>query len=244
MIVNLTENGWEVIYHRAHALLAAQLAGHWPINDTTARRVETVAAISHHDDLEREWEGDHLTPAGAPLDFTLSSFTSIPILAKHIEDAEYRGRWVALLTSMHTCFINEPKRQELAEMARFLDDQYQRQSEWRQALNLTKEHTEKAYAFMGWCDRLSLILCQRQLPACQRALEITRGPDGQRYEVSQRRDGTVQVTPWPFARQEFTVHIEATELSQMAFKDNAALVSALKQAAIKTLTWTFVAPSD
>jgi hypothetical protein len=27
MIANLHEKGWEVIYHRAHALLAAQIAG-------------------------------------------------------------------------------------------------------------------------------------------------------------------------------------------------------------------------
>ncbi|WP_445240256.1 DUF3891 family protein [Microcoleus vaginatus] len=27
MIANLTATGWEIIYHRAHALLAAQLGG-------------------------------------------------------------------------------------------------------------------------------------------------------------------------------------------------------------------------
>ncbi|MEH2083331.1 MAG: DUF3891 family protein [Nostoc sp.] len=34
---------------------------------------ETIAAISHHDDLEKEWEEDILTEAGAPKDFTLST---------------------------------------------------------------------------------------------------------------------------------------------------------------------------
>jgi hypothetical protein len=29
MIVNLSKDGWDIIYHRAHALLAAQLAGQW-----------------------------------------------------------------------------------------------------------------------------------------------------------------------------------------------------------------------
>nr|WP_281261363.1 DUF3891 family protein [Chamaesiphon polymorphus] len=71
MIVNLTDNGWEIIYHRAHALLAAQIAGYWQTPDDTTRLVDTIAAIAHHDDLEREWEGNHLTKAGAPLDFTL-----------------------------------------------------------------------------------------------------------------------------------------------------------------------------
>ncbi|MBD0304742.1 MAG: DUF3891 family protein, partial [Tolypothrix sp. T3-bin4] len=73
MIVNATPNGWEIIYHRAHALLAAQLAGQWRRKDAPARLYETIAAISHHDDLEKEWEEDNLTEAGAPKDFLLSS---------------------------------------------------------------------------------------------------------------------------------------------------------------------------
>jgi hypothetical protein len=32
---------------------------------------DTIAAISHHDDLEKEWEDNQLTEAGAPKDFTL-----------------------------------------------------------------------------------------------------------------------------------------------------------------------------
>jgi Protein of unknown function (DUF3891) len=56
VIFNQHENGWEVIYHRAHALLAAQIAGNWHKKDLPQRIIETVAAISHHDDLEKEWE--------------------------------------------------------------------------------------------------------------------------------------------------------------------------------------------
>ncbi len=46
----------EVIYHRAHALLAAEIAGHWNAKNRPQRWLETIAAISHHDDLAREWE--------------------------------------------------------------------------------------------------------------------------------------------------------------------------------------------
>lgn len=49
MIVNLIEEGWEVIYHRAHALLAAQIGGHWRKKDSPERLYETLAAISHQD---------------------------------------------------------------------------------------------------------------------------------------------------------------------------------------------------
>ncbi len=56
MIANLTPTGWEIIYHRAHAWLAAQLGGQWKRSKSPIRLYETIAAISHHDDLEKEWE--------------------------------------------------------------------------------------------------------------------------------------------------------------------------------------------
>ena len=75
MIVNAIAEGWEIFYHRAHALLAAQIGMHleWQIGERPARMTETIAAISHHDDLVMEWEIEHLGPAGTPLDFTLQS---------------------------------------------------------------------------------------------------------------------------------------------------------------------------
>jgi len=240
VIVNLIEQGWEVIYHRAHALLAAQIAGYWQTIDTTARLVETVAAISHHDDLEREWQDNELTPAGTPLDFTLDSKVNVQSLEENVKDALFRGRWVALLTSMHMSYLNEPRRGKLAELDQFLDRQRQLQKQWCKALDLTQQDAEKAYAFMQWCDRLSLILCQRQLPEDERALEISQGPDGNRYDIRQRSDSTVAVEPWPFKDKQFTVHVEARELSQVQFENNAALRKALEEAAVKMLEWRFV----
>jgi hypothetical protein len=240
VIVNQNEQGWEIIYHRAHALLAAQLAGQWRRQDSPPRLYETLAAISHHDDLEREWEEKNLTPAGAPLDFTLDKSTHLQKLKKHTTDARYRGRWVAMLISMHTSFLNEGKRGESAELDSFLDEQLERQKQFRQELQISKQEAEKAYAFMQWCDRLSLILCQRKLPVGERALEISKGPDGKRYDVTQLQDERVNVTPWPFEESEFTVNVEASCLNQLQFESSAALTAALQAAPIKTLEWTFV----
>ena len=241
MIANLIQTGWEVIYHRAHALLAAQIAGHWYSLDRPPERlIETIAAISHHDDLEREWEGNHLTEAGTPLDFTLEKKTNLKKLRELTKNARYRGRWVAMLISMHTSFLNEGKRGESAELDDFLDEQLENQKQWRQELKITKKEADKAYAFMQWCDRLSLILCQHELPMDERALEISTGPDGKRYDVIQRSDGTVSVQPWPFTEKEFKVSVEACYLSQVKFDDNAALTEALQTAPIKLLEWMFV----
>ncbi|MHC5724812.1 MAG: DUF3891 family protein [Nostoc sp.] len=244
MIVNATPNGWEVIYHRAHALLAAELAGQWRRKDSPARLYETIAAISHHDDLEKEWEEDILTEAGAPKDFTLSSNTdvgsTVEKLAELANNARYRGRWVALLISRHISRLNESKRGQAPEMDKFLDEQLENQQHWRKELGIKKEDVDAAYAFMQWCDRLSLILCQQQLPEDERFLEISKGPEGQRYDIMQRSDNLVVVKPWPFEKDKFTVNVEACDISQVKFESSSELTQALQQAPIKVLEWTFV----
>lgn len=242
MIVNLVQEGWEIIYHRAHALLAAQLAGHWRKSDSPERLYETIAAISHHDDLEREWEGNELTEAGAPLDFTLNTESSLVALREHINNARYRGRWVTLLTSKHICFLSQDKWGTSKEWDSFLNEQVQNQERWREALGIEKDAAERAYQFMRWCDRLSLILAQKQIPDAGRALEITSGIDGQRYDVRQMKDGRLTVEPWCFEESEFTVNVEACYLSDLKYNNNKALVKALQAAPIKVLEWTFAKP--
>lgn len=238
MIVNLMKDGWEVIYHRAHALLAAQLAGHWRKSDSPERLYETIAAISHHDDLEREWESNQLTEAGAPLDFTLSSDSSLDKFKEQITSARYRGRWVTILTSKHICFLTQSQK-GVKEWDEFLDAQMELQKQYSKALGISEADVERAYQFMRWCDRLSLILVQRKLPDVSRALEITSGIDGQRYDVRELDDGRVTVEPWPFESREFTVNVEACYLSELKYDSNEALVAALQQAPIQVLEWTF-----
>jgi Protein of unknown function (DUF3891) len=236
----MTDNGWEIIYHRAHALLAAQIAGYWHTPDDTAQLVDTIAAIAHHDDLEREWQGNHLTKAGAPLDFTLDGGEnlSVPPLYAHVEEALYRGRWVALLVSMHMSFLSEGKRGEMPELDEFLDKQIELRKTWRKSLGISEADTEKAYAKMQCCDRLSLILCQRQIPEGERWLEIAKGPTGERHDIIQRGD-TLSVKPWPFKDKKFTVHVDASYLTQMKFESDRELIESLQQAPIKSIEWTF-----
>jgi hypothetical protein len=239
MIVNQTKDGWEVIYHRAHALLAAQLAGQWDRKLIPARFFETIAAISHHDDLEKEWEDAQVTEVGAPLDFTLDAKSSIEQLEKLVESAQHRGRWVAMLVSTHICFLNQNRRGTAKEWDSFLDEQLKKQEQWRKALKINKDEAARAYDFMEWCDRLSLILCQQQLPEDQRALEISSRLDNQRYDVRQLSDDKVTVEPWCFEKDEFTVNIEAIHLNQLKFKDNAALQAAFREAPIEVVQWHF-----
>jgi len=244
MIVNLTNSGWEIIYHRAHALLAAKIAGEWDRNQLpTVRFYETIAAISHHDDLEQEWEDAQLTDAGAPLDFTLDAESSIEQLANLVESALHRSQWVAMLVSMHVCCLNQSRYGTSEEWDRFLNGQVEKQEKWRKLLGIDKDEADRAYQFMHWCDRLSLILCQQKLPADERALEITSRLDNRRYDIKQFNDGTVTVEPWPFEKDRFQLHLEVTYLSQLKFEDNADLQKALREAPIREIAWEFAKSS-
>jgi hypothetical protein len=243
MIVRPLPEGWKVYFHRNHALLATQIALRWKREEGLERVAETVAAIAQHDDLEHELEDDHLTPAGAPMDYTLrdrDDRTEIPRWEQLLEDALHRSRWVALLTAMHVCFLNQDKRGDSERLDRFcqqIDDQATR---WRKELGIEAAEVERGYAFLQWCDRLSLILIQEELPRAERRLEISAGPDGTRYHLLQREgDGTITVDPWPFAEERFTLQAESRALNRLAFPSNAALQKALKDAPVQTEEWVF-----
>jgi hypothetical protein len=240
MIVNTYPAGWEIIHQRAHGLLAVQLAYHWRTDQRPQRWVETLVAITEHDDAQEDWQGaNHLNEAGAPVDFTHKPF-SMTQLERIAGLSQHKGRWVALLISMHLSFIYEPLRGEHKELGPFLDLQKKNQQRWRKDLGIRVTEAEAAYAIVQWCDQFSLILCKHQLPAGERALEISRGPDGQRYDVVQRSDGTLKVNPWPFAEDAFTVAVEATYVEQLHYASDNELQSVMETSAIRPLEWHFV----
>ncbi|GAA4003180.1 hypothetical protein GCM10022408_13380 [Hymenobacter fastidiosus] len=240
MIVNPTKAGWQIIYQQAHALLAAQLAWHWPPFGPTDRWVSILAAIAQHDDEQKHWDGHYgLTPAGAPADFTLQEF-SLEQAQGVMRAARFQGRWRSLLTSMHLSVLYESLRGQQKSTDEFLDKQLASQGAWRKQLKVTTKEAQQAYDLMHWCDRLSLILCRRELPEMSRALEIYTGLNGQRYDVTRpTTDGPIVVAPWPFQEKRFTVSVEATALSQLQFRHDAELAAALQGAPIETLTWDF-----
>ncbi|RAK68058.1 DUF3891 family protein [Hymenobacter edaphi] len=238
MIVNYTAEGWQIIYQQAHALLAAQLLHQWPAFLPPARWVGLLAAAAQHDDGQRRWDGRYaLTPNGAPADFTMKAFS--PEQAREVmREARFQGRWRSLLTSLHLSFLYEELRGQSPETDAFLDEQRRCQQRWRRELQLRKAEADQAYALLQWCDRLSLILCRHELPDLARALEISRGPDGRRYDVRRAAADAVQVQPWPFAATEFEVSVEAVELRQLQFGSDEELSAAIKAAPITTLRWT------
>ncbi|MCC9166425.1 DUF3891 family protein [Pontibacter harenae] len=240
MIVNATPEGWEVIYQQAHGLLAAQLAYHLKPALQCQHWIDTIIAIANHDNRQKTWHGrDGLTPAGAPADFTLLP-TTLEQARELMHAVRFQSRWVTMLTSMHMSYLYEEVRGQDKATDTFLDEQQQLQESCKKSLQISPEEAKRAYAIMQWCDRLSLILCRNELPADERALEITAGPDEQVYFVKQLKNKTIQVEPWPFAQNKLTLQVEYRELKQLQFKNEKELAEALKKSAVLWKSWKIV----
>lgn len=241
MIVNLQPGGWEVIYQPAHGLLAVKLASHWRLSERGSYWTELLAAITQHDNHQKAFSGaNYLNAIGAPADFLIAGGSPLEQAQQVVAEASYQGRYVALLTSMHTTHIYAAKREGDRAFADFLDEQEAQQRVWRRALSVTKRDAEKDYAIMGWCDRCSLILCQNELPSEGRRLEVAATPEGVHSYIWRREDETLGVDPWPFEDTPFEVSVEAKELTQLHFDGDEALRATLMGAPTQVKRWTFV----
>jgi len=242
MIVNSMQDGWEVIYQRSHALLAATLVSYWHQALRPERWTETLVAIAQHDDQENYWEGSRqLSDIGAPLDFTQIDIDTNKIKARFtIENGEQQSLWIALMLSRHTSFLYEAMRGQDAALDEFLDEQIANQKLWMKVVGVSKKETDQAYAIVGWADRLSLILCKRELPDGERWLDICNGPDDQLYRVMQQADNTVKLDPWPYEVNRVTFSVEARKLKQLKFESDIAFRKAIQEAEVEKREWEFV----
>ncbi|GAB3699675.1 hypothetical protein GCM10027592_25980 [Spirosoma flavus] len=239
MLVNQTDSGWNIIHQPAHGLLALQLALAWKIDKRPTQWVETLTAIGEHDDGQVPWKGrNHLTASGAPLHFKLIDY-SLEQCRNLIQIGLQKSRWNALMVSMHTSFLYEPKRGSSEELDTFLEQQIANQTLWRKETKTTKAEAKYAYEFLQWCDALSLILCLQQIPPEERRLEVSKGPDGVAYFIYQRTDGTLALDPWPFDQSNFEVHTEAFQLNQLVFKSDQQLYQAIQEAEVEVQRWEF-----
>lgn len=239
MIVNQTDAGWQIINQQAHGLLAVQAAMHWRNDKRPFHWIETLIALTEHDDGQDPWKGrNHLTAAGAPLHFEILEY-SVEQCRNMIDIGLQKSRWNALMLSMHTTFLYEQKRGTDAELDTFLNQQTTNQGKWRKQYKATKAEADYAYAFVQWCDALSLVLCLGQLPSEGRRLEVSKGPDGEPYFIFQRTDETIGLDPWPFDTSEFSVHVETFQLAKLAFQDDNELYNAMQDAPMVLKEWMF-----
>ncbi|WP_129715426.1 DUF3891 family protein [Pedobacter sp. SYP-B3415] len=236
MIVNYTEQGWEIITQRAHGLLSAALAAQWKKSVRGPRWIELLTAIAEHDDSRIELlQKDLLTAAGAPQNFTMKK-----IDLQHCEEtifmAQSKSTYIALLCSVHLDFVCPPDVGR--EVKNFLGRQAAQREQWRRQLGITAAQLKKDYSLLEWCDALSLLLCQNENQPEGRKIEISEGPDGVVHQLFQ--EGTkLKVDPWPFEASGFDVSYEYRTLTQMVFKTPDEFRKVLLNTVPEIRTWSF-----
>lgn len=239
MIVNYTEGGWQVITQRAHGILAASLAAQWKATERPLRWTETVLAIAEHDDAEVELDGEALlTATGGPLNFDMKKF-ELEHCRRLAMLSQTKSRYVALLTSLHMEFLYRKDADDLPEAKAFLKEQKTLQAGWQKELGMTEEETLRCYNLLEWADACSLLLCQSALQPEKRKLEISTGPDGQMYYLTQVDEKTLTIEPWPFEEKSFEVRFEWRLIEQLQFDSSAAFREAFLAAAVQEKAWTF-----
>jgi hypothetical protein len=236
MIVNYTNQGWEIITQRAHGLLAAQLAMHWSVKERPHRWTETLLAIAEHDDARTELESEQLlTPQGGPLNFDMQLFD--PEHCRLLANLSLsKSRYIALLTSMHMVFLFKKEASTNPLVKPFLKEQEKMQKQWLKELHIKPEEATRIYHLLEWCDAFSLLLCRHEVQPEQRTIEISHGPDEQAYQL-QATGNQLTVKPWPFEDKTFEVRVEKRILNQLQFKSNKDFKDCFLTAEVKEMVW-------
>ncbi|RYU90027.1 DUF3891 family protein [Mucilaginibacter terrigena] len=237
MIVNYTEQGWEIITQRAHGLLAAQIAMQWRKKDRPERWTETLIAIADHDDAQTELEADDLlTTQGGPVDFSMKKFEAEHCQRLHNFSVS-KSRYIALLTSVHMSFLHKGEGETKPGVRSFLAEQEKLQKQWMKELGITQKEIDHAYGLMEWCDAFSLLLAQHEVQPENRTIEVSRGPDDKQYKLMRKDNGTLTIKPWPFEDVSFTLSLESRTLATLKFKSNDQFKKELAGAQVTEKIW-------
>ncbi|AMR31961.1 hypothetical protein A0256_11270 [Mucilaginibacter sp. PAMC 26640] len=238
MIVNYTEQGWEIVTQRAHGVLAAQIAMHWRIKDRPERWTETLIAIADHDDAQTELQSDDdlLTPQGGPVNFRMKKFEPEHCQRLHNFSIS-KSRYIALLTSMHMQFLHTAEMETNPLVKSFLEEQLKLQGKWRRELKISVKDASRAYSLLEWCDAFSLLLAQHEVQPENRLVEVSQGPDQLQYQLMQKENGSLTIKPWPFEEDNFRLNLETRVLGTLQFKSGAQFKKELEDAKVVEKVW-------
>jgi len=236
MIVNTADDHFEIIYQRAHGMLAAKIAEQM---DHTLRPpadywLETLVAIADHDDGRRSWESDfHLNEKGYPKDFTEFKFDEQQA-ARVVSTAECKSRWVAMLVSKHLVELYG----DMEEAKDLMQQQYSLQAKIQQHLPFSEEAAQMYYRLLKWSDELSLRICKYQIPAKgeKEFLEIL--PDGSKSFITHLEDKSV--APWIFQKDKVVFEVEKRIIEKRVYSSDQDLQDTLNNTPVSISSYKFI----
>ena len=227
MICLQRREGWDVVFQRAHAYMAARLLHSLPPDPSLACWPELLAATAQHDNGWTEWEpSGRLSPSGAPMDFEHAPMHTILEQAQRVcALGWHQDSAVGWLISRHMHQLYDPVRAQHQAFDTWLTDQADLRSQRARACDHSAQALERAYALMLWADTLSLTLCKETLPFGGRWVQLDPDHRGQSYRARRlERLDVVELDPWPFETPELQVSVDHRSLSALTYDDYASFL--------------------
>ncbi|WP_037315534.1 DUF3891 family protein [Salegentibacter sp. Hel_I_6] len=243
MIVNPTNEGWEIFSHSSHGLLAGKIANELQDKYKNKNWVATLAAIIEHDDRQLEFdEKNYLTNTGAPKDFLLEKRNVEEIIKRSkrlLQQAEGKSTWIAMLIVHHLIFIYKEMASEKKTISNFLEKLEKKEQQYIKNQNLSWEEVDSIYQVMVFSDRCSLILCQNAVPTKSRLLEVNTSINDQTFWISEKSTKELKIEPWIFRSKHFTINAEYKMIEKNSFSSNKEFKKLLEASKVKFKTWNF-----
>ncbi len=244
MIVKHRKEGWEIISHYAHGLLAGKIASQLKKELRPAHWVDVLTAIVEHDDHQLNFdEKNHLTDKGTPKDFTMKGGSDAEALEhgkRVFSTATEKSQLVGLLVGRHLNFLYKSLAKEYKPMKDFLDEIGELRKIQRKLYGLSKKEEDALYSMLLFCDRCSLILCQDEIPEVGRKLEINKTIENNTYYISRTDNKSLTIEPWPFEAKSFALDLEFRMLGKIKFQSNAELERSFLDATIKMKSFSIM----
>jgi hypothetical protein len=229
MICKKRGDGWEVIFQRNHALLAAEILADWKPEHRPQPWIQLLNACAQHDHGWQENDKDYLlSERGEPLDFLhIPMQTTLVLARRNLLNADAQSRWCAILVARHGeylySFKDDPDSQSyVRELKEFRTS--------RMAdIDVSAHHVEKMYELLCWADSLSLLVCCDPSDFT-RSLELKA--QGREYHAEQVREDLWSLHPWPYQSQTVELDYEVRVLPQPSFASPQELREALYQSPV------------
>lgn len=231
MIVKHTKEGWEIISHYTHGLLAGKIASAIAGFMDYTFWVDVLTGIIEHDDnLLNFNEKNYLTENGSPMDFTMRSRTP----DKELEHAEriylqavQKSQLIGLMIGKHLNFLYSGQADNNGSMKQFLEQITEDRKRQRKLYNLSSNDEKRFYDILLFADRCSLIICQGKIPTLGRELEVNQSIDDKTYHICKIDNSCVTLEPWPFQFDELNLSYEYRVVGQASFSNNEAFSKSL-----------------
>ncbi|MGB5943350.1 MAG: DUF3891 family protein [Leeuwenhoekiella sp.] len=241
MIVKQTKSGLEIITQTGHAFLAAQIAAALQDKYHSTYGLEVLLATFNHEAINTDFNsGRVLSDIGVPLDFTESQETTEETIEKiksMTQKALYKSRMIFAFMAQHMLTIHADK--ESRTFLEFADTLRKKINSHLKEVGLKKKEFVEIYQVLKFSDRLSLMLCQNELPTAGRTFEINTAMEGKTFSVIDN-NGNSNVDPWPFQNSEVPLYYEYRLLDQLQFKNKTAFLDCFQQTAIQKKNFTIV----